>query len=190
VTVVSPTSTEEDTEWPAMAALNADDEAEAAAEEPEAAAEIDRAELEAARDARRNSASAWLANSNTSYSHEPVAWLTTDEAADSADAVLLIPAPESALAAADDNPLMLVVSPVAAEMRLEISAVPPEASEAAAEVISEATAVSVPAWVSVARAVAVAVPATAVSVPATAVSVPTTVSVATAVVSWRLTLAA
>jgi len=168
VTVVSPTSTEEDTEWPAMAALNADDEAEAA----EAAAELDRAELEAARD------------------DEPVAWLTTDEATDSADAVLLIPAPESALAAADDNPLMLVVSPVAAEMRLEISAVPPEASEAAAEVISEATAVSVPAWVSVARAVAVAVPATAVSVPATAVSVPTTVSVATAVVSWRLTLAA
>ncbi len=47
--------------------------------------------------------------------------------------------------------------------------------------ISEATAVSVPAKVSVARAVAV--PAAAVSVPATAVSVPTTVSVATAVVS-------
>lgn len=169
MTVVSPTSTEEDTEWPAIAALNADDEAEAAAEEPEAAAELDRAELEAARD------------------DEPVAWLKTDEAADSADAVLLIPAPESALAAADDNPLMLVVSAVAAEIKPETS-VPPEASEATAEVISEATAVSVPAKVSVARAVAV--PARAVSVPATVVSVPTIVSVATAVVSWRLTLAA
>lgn len=177
VTVVSPTSTEGDTEWPATAALNADDDAEAAAEEPEAAAEPDRAELEAARD------------------DEPVAWLMTDEAAEIADAVLLMPAPERALAAADDRPLMLVVSAVAADIRPEASAVPPEASEATAEVIPEATAVSVPAKVSVASAVAVPAPATAVSVPATAVSVPTMVSVATvaasvAVASWRLTLAA